>query len=263
MSNTRDYGIEHIRARKGKRCYGMGIGVMLVDDDYPGFPGDVRNASGFPFPIQYKVVEDVSIKQLVYEKDKTSCLPMILQASKSLEKYGCRAISAECGYFAYFQREVAAHVDVPVFLSSLLQVPMAQQVIDPNKVVGIIGLAESQLITQELLEAVNISIGSNYIICCGQDLGVSCETFERLWLSDGDDIERYASFQKAEDEFINIVNQCLKKYPTIGAIVLTCTGWQPFARALQRQIDLPIFSSGTLLDYAYSVVVHRDYYGHV
>ena len=26
---------------------------------------------------------------------------------------------------------------------------------------------------------------------------------------------------------------------------------------------LPIFSWGTLLDYAYSVVAHRDYYGHV
>ena len=38
---------------------------------------------------------------------------------------------------------------------------------------------------------------------------------------------------------------------------------QPFARAIQREIDIPIFSWGTLLDYAYSVAVHRDYYGHV
>ena len=36
-----------------------------------------------------------------------------------------------------------------------------------------------------------------------------------------------------------------------------------FARALQRRIDIPVFSWGTLLDYAYSVAVHRDYYGHV
>ena len=49
----------------------------------------------------------------------------------------------------------------------------------------------------------------------------------------------------------------------MGAMVLECTGMQPFARAIQREIDIPIFSWGTLLDYAYSVVVHRDYYGHV
>jgi hypothetical protein len=40
-------------------------------------------------------------------------------------------------------------------------------------------------------------------------------------------------------------------------------GFPPFARALQREIDLPVFSWGTLLDYAYSVAVHRDYYRHV
>jgi hypothetical protein len=50
--------------------------------------------------------------------------------------------------------------------------------------------------------------------------------------------------------------------------VLECTGFPPFARALQRELalagtDIAVFSWGTLLDYAYSVVVHRDYYGHV
>ncbi len=40
-------------------------------------------------------------------------------------------------------------------------------------------------------------------------------------------------------------------------------GMQPFARAIQHAIDLPIFSWGTLLDYAYSVISHREYYGHV
>ncbi len=54
-----------------------------------------------------------------------------------------------------------------------------------------------------------------------------------------------------------------QEHPNMGAMVLECTGFPPFARALQKEIDIPIFSWGTLLDYAYSVVVHRDYYGHV
>jgi hypothetical protein len=32
----------------------MGIGVIVVDDVY-GFPGDVRDASAYPFPIQYEI----------------------------------------------------------------------------------------------------------------------------------------------------------------------------------------------------------------
>lgn len=49
----------------------------------------------------------------------------------------------------------------------------------------------------------------------------------------------------------------------MAALVLECTGFPPFARALQREIEMPVFSWSALLDYAYPVVVYRDYYGHV
>jgi len=259
----RDYGINYIQARKDHRCYGMGLGVMLVDELYPGFPGDARNASGFPFPIQYDVVKGVNISNLVFAEDKSSCLQPIIDSTRRLEKMGCRAISAECGYFAYFQREVAAAVNVPVFLSSLIQVTLAQQVIAPNKVIGIIGLAESKLITDELLEAVGIRTDSNYVICCGKDIGATCDEFEHLWIPGQKTDPPGAYFEKAEKEFVDMMLKCFEKYPNMGAMVLNCSGWQPFARALQRKLDIPIFSLGTLFDYAYSVVVHRDYYGHV
>ena len=62
---------------------------------------------------------------------------------------------------------------------------------------------------------------------------------------------------------VNCARQFVEKNPDIGAIMLECTGMQPFARAVQKEVELPVFSWGTLLDYAYSVVNHRDYYGHV
>jgi hypothetical protein len=70
-------------------------------------------------------------------------------------------------------------------------------------------------------------------------------------------------YDKAEKDMIRICEEVCKAHPQIGALMLECTGMQPFARAIQREVDLPVFSWGTLLDYAYSVVVHRDYYGHV
>jgi hypothetical protein len=62
---------------------------------------------------------------------------------------------------------------------------------------------------------------------------------------------------------IQICSEFCQKHPSIAALLFECTGMQPFARAVQRVVELPIFSWGTLLDYVYSVVVHRDYYGHV
>ena len=91
MYRNRDMGINYIKARKDHRCYGMGLGIIILDDVYPGFPGDVRNASAYPFPIQYEIAEGVDIQALVNEEDKSPCLEPIQRAAKKLERMGCRA----------------------------------------------------------------------------------------------------------------------------------------------------------------------------
>ena len=261
MYRNRDMGINHIKARKDHRCYGMGLGIIILDDLYPGFPGDVRNASAHPFPIQYEIAEGVDILALVHAEDKSPCLEPIKRAAKKLESMGCRAIAAECGYLAYFQKEIAGYVDVSVFMSSPLQVPFAQQLIGPDKVAGILAAREKQL-TQAHLEAVGIQIGSNYIITGAEDDG-QCLEFEHLWYEPKRTDPPGAYYDKAEKEFVQVAVDFYHAYRNMGAMTLECTGMQPFARAIQREVDIPIFSWGTLLDYAYSVVVHRDYYGHV
>ena len=257
----RDDGITHIVARKGHRAYGMGLGVMLLDDVYPGFPGDVRNASAYPYPIQYEIVSGVDIKKLVVDQDKRPCLPPVIKAAKNLEMMGCRAIIAECGYFAYFQREVAASVQVPVFMSSLLQVPLAQQLIGPARVVGIL-MANSKHLSEHHLESVGIKPGTNYVVGGAMD-DLRCAEFDHLWTDGLRSDPPAADYARAEAEFLSAAVDFYRQHADMGAMVLECTGFPPFARALQRLIDIPSFSWGTLMDFAYSVVVHRDYYGHV
>jgi len=261
MFSHRDMGINQIKARKDHRCYGMGLGIIILDDVYPGFPGDVRNASAYPFPVQYEIVEGVDIKALVVEDDKAPCLEPIKRAAKKLEKMGCRAIAAECGYFAYFQKEIAGHVDVPVFMSSLLQVSWAQQIIGPDKVVGIMA-AEKKYLYDAHLAAVGIELGSNYVVAGAED-DYSCPEFEHLWSQDNRTDPPGAVYENAEKDFVAAGTAFFNSHPNMGAMVLECTGFPPFAQALQREIDIPLFSWGTLLDFAFSVTVHRDYYGHV
>ena len=66
----------------------MGLGIILLDDVYPVFPGDVRNASGYPFPIQYEIARDVDIHKLVVEEDKNPCLEPLRRAAQHLEEEG-------------------------------------------------------------------------------------------------------------------------------------------------------------------------------
>ncbi len=257
---NRDRSIQRIKARKGHRCYGMGLGIIILDDANPAFPGDMRNASAYPFPIQYEIAEGVDIQALTFEKDKSPCLQPIQRAAKKLERMGCRAIVAECGYFALFQKEIAGYVDVPVFMSTLLQVPWAQQLIGPNKIVGILA-ATKDFLTKEHLAAVGVRPGSNYVITGLMESG-RCTGFIDLYRSTEPDL-RHADYDQLEKELVEAAVDFYQVNPKLGAIVLECTGLPPFARAIQRALDLPVLSAGTLLEYAYSVVVHRDYYGHV
>lgn len=253
MQQNRDMGITDIRTRKNHVCYGMGLGVVLVADDYPGFPGDVRNASAYGCPVQFEIAEGVSEEALL--SDPASCGASVAQAAKKLERMGCRAIAGECGWFAYFQKDVAKQVSVPVFMSSLLQVPFAQQLISPDSLIGIVTSAKRAL-TDEMLRSVDIDPKSNIVIAGADEFG--CTEFDRQYSSPGE-----ANFEKAQDQIVRACVDFVGANPKIGALLLTCTGFPPYTRAIQRAVDLPVFTWGTMLDYAYSVVVHRDYYGHV
>lgn len=257
----RDYGIETIRARKNHVAYGMGLGIMLLDDVYPGFPGDVRNASAYPFPIQYDVVENIDIKELVFGNNKMECVAPIIASAKRLEKMGVRAIAAECGYFSYFQEIVANEVNVPVFMSSLLQVPFAQQLVGRKNKIGILCAFKKRL-SDTHLKNVGIDQDNNLVIAGAIDDYESPE-FASLWVADKRPDVPISNYSKAEANTIRICRDFVAKNQDMKALIFECTGFQPFARAVQREIDLPIFSWGTLLDYAYSVVNHRNFYGHV
>ncbi len=261
MYQYRDAGIKHMKARRNHRCYGMGLGIIIVDDVFPGFPGDVRNPSAYPFPIQFEIAENVDVKALVVEADKSFCLAPIQRAAKKLEQMGCRAIVGEGGYFCLFQKEIAGHVDIPVFISSLLQVRFAQQLVGSERVVGILA-SEKEFVSDDHLKAVDVEIGSNYVMAGAEDEYHSPE-FEHLWSMNNRTDPPGAFYEKAEKNLVDAGVAFFECHPNMGAMVLECSGYPAFARALQREIDIPVFSYGTLLEYAYSVAVHRDYYGHV
>lgn len=260
----RDLSIDLIKARPNRRVYGMGLGIMILDEVYPGFPGDIRNASGYPFPIQYQVMEDLNCNNIAVTKnneDDAIILASIMKAAKRLEWYGCKAIVAECGYFSYFQQMVAGEIDIPVFMSSLLQVPMIQQVIGPKKAVGIF-CGQASSLSDAHLTNVGIDLNSNFHVKGAIDES-DCSQFMALWREDYRKDIPEASYKLAEKEILISCKDFVKKHPDIGAIMLECTGFQSFAKSIQRELDLPVYSWSTLLDYAYSVVVHRDFYGHV
>jgi hypothetical protein len=61
-------------------------------------------------------------------------------------------------------------MDIPVFISSLLQVPWAQSLIGPEKVVGIL-MSGNKMLLDSHLTNVGVTLGSNYMVGGAMDLG--------------------------------------------------------------------------------------------
>src|SRR5207244_4755884 len=124
------------RVRGGFNQYGFTVGILMLDTRFPRIPGDMGNASTFPFPVRYQRVEGAD-PDLVVRRRAAGLLPASRDGARRLEHEGVGAITTNCGFLVKFQRELAAAVRVPVFTSSLLLVPLVHRLLPPGRRVGI------------------------------------------------------------------------------------------------------------------------------
>src|SRR6266851_1423681 len=113
------------KARGGKAIYGAAVGILMLEARFPRIPGDMGNATTWPFPVLYKVVRGASPQRVVKEK-AAGLLPDFLAAAQELVSLGADGITTNCGFLSLYQAELARHVGVPVATSSLMQVPSVQ-----------------------------------------------------------------------------------------------------------------------------------------
>jgi aspartate/glutamate racemase len=234
---------------KKQSWYGESIGILILDAAYPCIPGNVGNASTFPFPVRYKVVKEASIERLIKKRDKTLVQPFI-DAAIELQEEGVKAITGACGFMALFQREVSDAVDVPVFLSSLLQIPFIYQI--KKQKIGII-TADSKSLTPEHFISVGVNEEIPLLIGGMEDQKEFREAIlEEKGALDSDLIER---------EVVDVAKKLITKNPDIGALVLECSDLPPYAHAIQKEVNLPIFDFTTMIQYVHTALVRKEFQG--
>ena len=234
---------------KKQSWYGESIGILILDATYPCIPGNVGNASTFPFPVRYKVVKEASIERLIKQKDITLLEPFI-DAAIELQEEGVKAITGACGFMALFQREVSDAVDVPVFLSSLLQIPFIYQI--KKQKIGII-TADSKSLTPEHFISVGVNKDIPLLIGGMEDQKEFREAIlEEKGTLDSDLIE---------SEVVGVAKKLITENPDIGALVLECSDLPPYAHAIQKEVNLPIFDFTTMIQYVHTALVRKEFQG--
>ena len=236
-------------SKGGFNIYGIPIGVLCLESYFPKGPGHIKNATTFHFPVTYKIVKGATVKRVVDQPDSRLLKPFI-NAARELEREGVQAITGSCGFLALFQRELADAVNVPVFISSLIQVPMVYRMLRKHQEVGLI-VAQKRTLTQEHLRAV----GADTIPICIAGMDNQKEFCEVIIEGRRNALD----FKKLENEIVSVVEALVKENQETGAIVLECTDMSPFAQKIQQKVNLPVFDIITLTNMVYEAVVSRNH----
>lgn len=212
------------------------IGLICLDSLFPKPIGHVRNPETFDFPVLTRLLQGVTVKKILCD-ESSKLADIFIEAACDLEHQGVRAITGSCGFMAQFQKEIARAVNIPVFMSSLLQIPLVYSMLNTKNKIGVL-TASKQSLSERHLRAV-----------AAEDLPVIIEGLEdqkqfRKVIIDGKHNE--LDFKIFENEIFSVTENMLSENDNIGALLLECTDLTYFSRSLRIRFNLPVFDIITL-----------------
>ena len=225
----KNYGICRRKTVLWRSCRGIDAGYGSTVD-----PGKCGNAMSYNFPVRYKVLKGLPADWWQDEigPDESRC-QVFIEAAKELEAEGCKAITSGCGFFAIYQERVAAVVNIPVFLSPLLMVPMLSRMMGAGNRVGILTAGGDHL-KGDFLKKVGIDETVNYAVGGLQ----KTEEFYNVHVTCK---KKTIDPEKMQAEVVQAAENLIAQYPDIGCFVFECSDIPPFAREVARRTGRPVF----------------------
>src|SRR5699024_9301219 len=145
-------------------------------------------------------------------------------------------------------------IKVPVFMSSLLQIPFISTMLRKDEKIGII-CSKASYFDGSLLE--NMGVNTNTPI------------FVR-GLEDKENFANAAHEEKGiidteliEEEVVSRAKEMVRDDPQIIVILLECSSLPPYADAIQKAVNLPVFDYITMIKYVHSALVQKKHNGYM
>lgn len=235
---------------KGQNISGYGIGILHLDDVwYPMMPGNVVNAWTYKFPVRFKAVKGLDTPTL--HSGDPKAYEEVLKAARELQQEGVRAIAGACGFFGHFQRRLADDMQIPVGLSSLIQIPWIRSMGKREMKIGIL-TANASALGQRILASCGIEDADNLVIA---DLRYG-EHFSAIMEDRG-----IFDHSRVRDEVVAAAKKLVQENPDINVILLECSDMPPYAAAVQNAVKLPVFDFITMINYLNQGTMQRPYDG--
>lgn len=239
-------------AKKGQTSSGEAIGILLLDTSVPFIPGDVANATSYPFPVRFRKVEGFTVARAI-GKDPT-IYDELKNAAQELMDQGVRAVTGDCGFMALHQQRLARDLGIPVFLSSLLQIPFMLSILGAKRKVGVL-TADGRSLDEGLLAAVGVTDADRLVV-----EGLEAQPhFHRFAIQETGTLDT----EKVAAEVVGAGRHLMARDKAVKALLLECSLLPPYAAALQAAVQVPVFDYITMINFVFSAVVKQPYEGFI
>jgi len=217
--------------------HGVSVGIMVLDTGFKRLPGDIAHADTWRFPVHYHIVKNVR-PQDVIEGKAENILSVFTQAIDCLVDLGVDGIATSCGFLSILQPQLRAHSRVPIVSSSLMQIPLVQQILPANQTIGII-VSDGEAISDAHFHSIGVTPDLPL-------MELPPEGFIRKHMREN---KLNPSYHDQEAEILDLVANMLEKTPSIGAIVCECANLAPYSHAIRARFGLPVYDIVSMIEW--------------
>jgi len=216
------------------------LGIIRLDFPYPINNGDVDNPKSFGYRVIYYVVKGFTFEMLLSGKMSKAVEKGFIAAVKWLEESGAEGISGDCGYMYLFQDLARKHANVPVFMSSLCQLPFIEMALKPHHKILIMTSSGANF---DKIRSTLPQSQSERIVVAG------CEDVPYF--------DALAKVEKVQEDkcaprLLKLAKKQLAKDKAIWAILIECTQMPAFSNYFREELGVPVFDIITCLNYFHS-----------
>jgi Asp/Glu/hydantoin racemase len=218
------------------------LGVIRLDYDYPVAPGDVDSPDSYAYDVIFRVIPGLTFSMCQQNTLTDDVKNELKDGIKFLESEGVSGITGDCGFMMWLQPFVRQHTRIPVFMSSLAQLPAITCAFGKDEQIAIF-TANGKTLTpmKGLIKdecGVDVEDGKRFVIVGAQDVG----GFEAV--ANGDHVD----YQKTEPGFVALAKRTLQDNPRVKAFLFECTEMPQFSDAVRHETGFPVWDSITSCD---------------
>ena len=226
------------------------LGVLRIEHDFARPAGDSANQGSFDMPIKIRALKNSTVQDVVHNSNNypQEFIQGWVSLIQELKDEGAVAVITSCGFLSAIHPILREKFpNFPIGTSALLQIPIANNLVQLGTRVGVITF-EGSVLGEKHFKGVGADPNTPVV---GIKKGCSFDRLIRNCVP--------YNFKEHTKDVVEAAQELVTTYDNIGGIVLECANMGPFRKAVREATKLPVWDIVTLGNFVYDVGLSRSF----